>query len=598
MRPRDLEERWILARLDATRAELEDGSGARSTSRTPSQALYRLTFDDFCDWYAEAIKPRLYERDDDALATALAALERLLKLLHPVMPHVTEEIWSHLPARESRLIVAPWPEPDERWAEDADALERGAGRGARSSGAAASACALEGDDERIFEAVVRPDRVAGERQRRGGDRAPARRGRARAEEARERAVRRASAPPEVVEAEREKLARYRAGARCARRLTGSSRSRPWPEEFGLERMRRCSPALGEPQRAYPSIHVVGTNGKSTATRTIEELLAREGLRVGAYLSPHVSGWASASASTATRRTSSARSSASARTPRGATQFEALTAAALAEFAAAEVDVAVVEAGLGGRLDATNVVDAPVVLLTNVALEHTEVLGETREAIAREKLAVARPARRSCSASRSGRRSSPELPRRRRRRARGGRGVPRPAGRARGRGRAPRAGSSGAATDLWDGAHTPEAADWLLARLPRRDYVALRLDPRATRTPTAMLARARHAPARTLVATALVERPRAARRRSSRACAGRTSSTSRRSTTRREALERARELAGRTAPFSSPARSTCSRICIAVSRTRTMTKLGERLSVLAFAPPSSPRSSGWRSRPGT
>ena len=77
---------------------------------------------------------------------------------------------------------------------------------------------------------------------------------------------------------------------------------------------------------------------------------------------------------------------------GATQFEALTAAALAEFAEADVDVAVVEAGLGGRLDATNVVDAPVVLLTNVALEHTEVLGETLEQIAKEKLAVAHAAR--------------------------------------------------------------------------------------------------------------------------------------------------------------------------------------------------------------
>ena len=72
---------------------------------------------------------------------------------------------------------------------------------------------------------------------------------------------------------------------------------------------------------------------------------------------------------------------------GATQFEALTAAALSEFAAAEVDVAVVEAGLGGRLDATNVLRAPVVVLTNVGLDHTEQLGETREEIAAEKLAV-------------------------------------------------------------------------------------------------------------------------------------------------------------------------------------------------------------------
>jgi dihydrofolate synthase/folylpolyglutamate synthase len=77
---------------------------------------------------------------------------------------------------------------------------------------------------------------------------------------------------------------------------------------------------------------------------------------------------------------------------GATQFEALTAAALVEFAEQGVDVAVVEAGLGGRLDATNVVNAEVVLLTNVSLEHTEVLGETTDEIAREKLAVAHAAK--------------------------------------------------------------------------------------------------------------------------------------------------------------------------------------------------------------
>src|SRR5262249_19655171 len=65
---------------------------------------------------------------------------------------------------------------------------------------------------------------------------------------------------------------------------------PWPEEFGLDRMRELLSDLGGPQRAYPSIHVVGTNGKGTATRTIEELLTREGLRVGAYYSPHVRSW--------------------------------------------------------------------------------------------------------------------------------------------------------------------------------------------------------------------------------------------------------------------------------------------------------------------
>ena len=167
---------------------------------------------------------------------------------------------------------------------------------------------------------------------------------------------------------------------------------PWPEEFGLDRMRALLAALGDPQRAFPSIHVVGTNGKSTATRTIAELLRAEGLRAGAYTSPHVSGWherLDCDPASFERAVARVRGSAE---QLGATQFEVLTAAALAEFAEAGVDVAVVEAGLGGRLDATNVVDAPVVQLTNVALEHTEVLGDTPEEIAKEKLAVAHAAR--------------------------------------------------------------------------------------------------------------------------------------------------------------------------------------------------------------
>ena len=65
---------------------------------------------------------------------------------------------------------------------------------------------------------------------------------------------------------------------------------PWPEEFGLGRMRAILAALGDPQRRFPAVHVVGSVGKGTATRTIEELLVAEGLRVGAYLSPHVTGW--------------------------------------------------------------------------------------------------------------------------------------------------------------------------------------------------------------------------------------------------------------------------------------------------------------------
>jgi len=165
-------------------------------------------FDDFCDWYAEAIKPRLYDGDPDATATALAALERLLALLHPVMPHVTEEIWSQLPERETRLIVAPWPEADGRFADAVGALDRvqEAAQIFRRSGVQVE---LGSDDERrIFAAVVRPDRALSDGNR-DAEIERLRKEVARAEGmlANERFV--ANAPANVVAAEREKLERYR-----------------------------------------------------------------------------------------------------------------------------------------------------------------------------------------------------------------------------------------------------------------------------------------------------------------------------------------------------------------------------------------------------
>jgi len=244
---------------------------------------------------------------------------------------------------------------------------------------------------------------------------------------------------------------------------------PWPEEFGLDRMRQLTAALGEPQRAYPSIHVVGTNGKSTATRTIAALLRAEGLRAGAYTSPHVSGWherLDCDPETFERAVARIREPAE---ELGATQFEALTAAALTEFAQAGVDVAVVEAGLGGRLDATNVVDAQVVLLTNVALEHTEVLGDTPKQIAKEKLAVAHEARVVVTSDNTfaelvpagarlvtgGAQEAAEAFLERPVRHEVEITLP---------GRLERRGD-----EVWDGAHTPEGVDWLLARLPAREY---------------------------------------------------------------------------------------------------------------------------------
>jgi valyl-tRNA synthetase len=206
LRPQALEERWILARIDRVRAEVEGGFEAFNFAQAV-QALYRLTFDDFCDWYAEAIKPRLYENDPDAAATALGALERLLTLLHPVVPHVTEEIWTNLPGRETRLIVSPWLEEDRRFEADAAALERVQDAAAifLRSGVLVD---LDGDERRIFEAKVRPDRV------RVNGNADAERERLRKEITRAEGMLGnknfvANAPPEVVEGEREKLARYR-----------------------------------------------------------------------------------------------------------------------------------------------------------------------------------------------------------------------------------------------------------------------------------------------------------------------------------------------------------------------------------------------------
>ena len=157
-------------------------------------------------------------------------------------------------------------------------------------------------------------------------------------------------------------------------------------------MRALLRELGEPQERFPAVHVVGTNGKSTTTRLTEALLLDAGLSVGSYLSPHVRGWseririgsqeADFEAAVAAVRPAAE--------PLGATQFETITAAALLVFAAAEVDVAVVEAGLGGRHDATNVLESRIVVLTSVALDHMDVLGDTREAIAAEKLAVVQP----------------------------------------------------------------------------------------------------------------------------------------------------------------------------------------------------------------
>ena len=172
--------------------------------------------------------------------------------------------------------------------------------------------------------------------------------------------------------------------------------------FGLERMRRLLTVLGSPQERFEAVHVVGTNGKSSTVRMTAAILEAAGVRTGSYLSPHLTSFAERirigdadlppdAFGAAIQRAAAAAAKVD-RTLTGGervTQFELLTAAAFAELARREVEVAVVEAGLGGRWDATNVLGAPVVVLTNVGLEHTRWLGPTIPDIAREKLAVVR-----------------------------------------------------------------------------------------------------------------------------------------------------------------------------------------------------------------
>jgi dihydrofolate synthase / folylpolyglutamate synthase len=170
--------------------------------------------------------------------------------------------------------------------------------------------------------------------------------------------------------------------------------------FGLDRMRRLMTALGHPQRRFDSIHVVGTNGKSSTTRMIAAILAHHGLHTGAYLSPHLVSFGEririddrdlgpGSFAAAVQRAARAAElvDRSLGGEERVTQFELLTAAAYSELAARGVDVAVVEAGLGGRYDATNVIPSKVQVLTSIGLEHTRWLGPTIGDIAAEKLAV-------------------------------------------------------------------------------------------------------------------------------------------------------------------------------------------------------------------
>jgi dihydrofolate synthase/folylpolyglutamate synthase len=173
--------------------------------------------------------------------------------------------------------------------------------------------------------------------------------------------------------------------------------------FGLDRMHKLMTALGMPQRRFASLHVVGSNGKSSTVRFTAAILREHGLNVGAYTSPHLRSFAERIEVGGEAVPDADFAAAVARVAQAAemvnrtlsddedhvTQFEALTAAAYYELARRGVEVAIVEAGLGGRFDATNVIPSAVQVLTSVGLEHTRWLGNTISDIAEEKLAVVR-----------------------------------------------------------------------------------------------------------------------------------------------------------------------------------------------------------------
>jgi dihydrofolate synthase / folylpolyglutamate synthase len=167
-------------------------------------------------------------------------------------------------------------------------------------------------------------------------------------------------------------------------------------------MHRLTTALGMPQHRFASIHVVGTNGKSSVTRMTAALLEVHGVSAGACVSPHTARWSERTLlhgeeigreefTAAVARVAQAAEVVNRTLDEGeaVTQFEAATAASFVAFAAARVKAVVIEAGLGGRLDATNTIPSRVTVLTSVGLDHTEWLGESESEIAVEKLAVLR-----------------------------------------------------------------------------------------------------------------------------------------------------------------------------------------------------------------
>jgi len=176
----------------------------------------------------------------------------------------------------------------------------------------------------------------------------------------------------------------------------------WPSEDrmqpDLERIRLLMDMLGSPQKAYPVIHISGTNGKTSTARITDSLLRSFGLRVGRYTSPHLESVTERITIDGVPLTEEQFAEAyddiapyvelvDSRMPVKMTFFEILTAMAYAAFADAPVDVAVIEVGLGGSWDATNVVEAATCIVTPIGLDHVPLLGTTVAEVAAEKAGI-------------------------------------------------------------------------------------------------------------------------------------------------------------------------------------------------------------------
>ena len=167
---------------------------------------------------------------------------------------------------------------------------------------------------------------------------------------------------------------------------------------GLERIAGVLEFMGNPQFDYPVIHVAGTNGKTTVTRLVADILGAHGIRTGTFTSPHLHRLEERFSIDGVPMTSEAFTQAVSdiawfveeyerRSESEITYFEITAALAFSVFAEVALDVAIIEVGMGGRWDATNVVDPAVAVVTGIAFDHVEYLGETLAEIAAEKAAI-------------------------------------------------------------------------------------------------------------------------------------------------------------------------------------------------------------------